>query len=229
MAAVTIYFQGNAYTTTLQSNLLEFQVQVGGQVIDQQSILAIAEYSDSGQRVLTDDQVTVDIQPGSSIIDFTASPLSYRLDVGHVVYPTYEAVFGTFVTRVGYETPLLTATVEDPSVVSFNASNNSFEALTTGETSATIFYRGRSYTIYFVVGVVLHSSNALQTRYVATTGNDMGNDCTVEAFPCATIAHAVSQANDGDILEVASGIYNEPGLLLNKNLDIRWHGVVVIQ
>ena len=64
---------------------------------------------------------------------------------------------------------------------------------------------------------------------VATTGNDAGNNCTVEANPCATIAHAVSQTNNGDTLEVASGTYNEPGLLIDKNLDIRWHGVVVIQ
>ncbi len=79
----------------------------------------------------------------------------------------------------------------------------------------------------FVVGV--QSSSSSNTRFVDTMGSDIGNDCTVEAFPCATITHAVSMANNGDILEVASGTYNEPGLVIDKNLDIRWHGVVVIQ
>ncbi len=64
-------------------------------------------------------------------------------------------------------------------------------------------------------------------RYVATAGSDSGNDCINPVNPCVTIAHAVGQANDGDILDVAAGTYTEPGLLIEKNLIIQGQGVVV--
>ena len=47
------------------------------------------------------------------------------------------------------------------------------------------------------------------TRYVATSGDDLGNNCTVSAFPCATVQHAVDQAVDGDAILVARGTYND--------------------
>ena len=65
------------------------------------------------------------------------------------------------------------------------------------------------------------------TRYVATTGSDTGNDCTNPSNKCATIAHAVSQANAGDTIDLADGTYNEPGLVIEKALIIQGQGVVV--
>ena len=55
----------------------------------------------------------------------------------------------------------------------------------------------------------------------------MGNTCTNAATPCATIAHAVSQANPGDILDLAAGTYNEPGLVITKALNIQGQGVIM--
>ncbi len=65
------------------------------------------------------------------------------------------------------------------------------------------------------------------TRYVDPTGNDTANDCTNPAFPCATIAHAVSEADAGDTLDIAAGTYNEPGLVIEKELNIVGAGVIV--
>ena len=65
------------------------------------------------------------------------------------------------------------------------------------------------------------------TRYVATDGRDAFNNCTVQADACATIAHAVNQANDGDTIDLAAGTYNEPGLVIDKELIIQGQGVVV--
>ena len=78
---------------------------------------------------------------------------------------------------------------------------------------------GDVYWSLFVVGPV--------TRYVTTTGNNTGNDCTVEPNPCATIAYAVAQANPGDTLDIAAGTYNEPGLVIDKKLNIQGQGVLV--
>ena len=65
------------------------------------------------------------------------------------------------------------------------------------------------------------------TRYVATTGSDAGNSCTNQANPCATVAHAVSQANDGDTLNIAAGTYLEPGLVITKELNVEGAGVII--
>ncbi|HEY74696.1 MAG TPA: DUF1565 domain-containing protein [Thermoflexia bacterium] len=50
---------------------------------------------------------------------------------------------------------------------------------------------------------------ASATRYVATTGEDSSNDCLDSGAPCATIQRAVSQANAGDEIRVAQGVYTD--------------------
>lgn len=64
-------------------------------------------------------------------------------------------------------------------------------------------------------------------RFVATTGNDAANDCASPITPCATLARAVDQATPGDTIDLASGTYNEPGLLITKNVHVQGQGVVV--
>lgn len=46
------------------------------------------------------------------------------------------------------------------------------------------------------------------TLYVATSGNDSGNDCLDNASPCASLQHAVEQAFTGDEIRVAAGTYS---------------------
>lgn len=65
------------------------------------------------------------------------------------------------------------------------------------------------------------------TRYVAPAGSDTDNDCQDSGMPCATIAHAVDEANDGDTLSVAAGVYVEPGLVIDKELTVEGPGVLV--
>lgn len=71
------------------------------------------------------------------------------------------------------------------------------------------------------------SGNLPRLRFVATTGNNTGNDCTDPANPCATLTHAVSQAKDGDIINLAAGTYHTPGILIDKELKIKGQGVIV--
>ena len=66
------------------------------------------------------------------------------------------------------------------------------------------------------------------TRYVATTGSDTSNNCTNMLSPCATLTHAVDQANDGDTINIAAGTYDEAAsLLIEKQLIIEGLGAVV--
>ncbi len=58
-------------------------------------------------------------------------------------------------------------------------------------------------------------------RYVATTGSDAGNDCSIMGSPCATIQHAVDQSLSGDTIHVAAGTYPVAGLVtIDKTLTL---------
>jgi hypothetical protein len=47
------------------------------------------------------------------------------------------------------------------------------------------------------------------TRYVATTGSDASNSCTVQVSPCKTLGHALAVAVSGDEISIAAGTYLE--------------------
>ena len=61
-------------------------------------------------------------------------------------------------------------------------------------------------------------------RYVATTGSDAGNLCTVEAAPCATIGRAVLAACAGETVNVAEGTYAED-VTIDKPLVVDGSGI----
>ena len=65
-----------------------------------------------------------------------------------------------------------------------------------------------------------------QVRYVATTGSDSGNDCTISGSPCETIIHAVNEAFGGDTISIAAGTYPEVGsIFVANNLQFVGAGV----
>lgn len=57
-----------------------------------------------------------------------------------------------------------------------------------------------------VLGKVIIKSVG-DNRYVATTGNNVSNDCTLPGSPCLTIEHALSVAIDADSVIVSAGNY----------------------
>lgn len=71
-----------------------------------------------------------------------------------------------------------------------------------------------------VTGFVLLATVAFgqDIRYVnGGTGTDSGN-CTVN--PCATITYAITQANSGDIVQIANGVYTE-SFAIDKSLTLQ--------
>jgi hypothetical protein len=62
------------------------------------------------------------------------------------------------------------------------------------------------------------------TRYVAPTGDDSENDCTVIANPCKTINHAVDEADTNDTVSIAPGRYDE-SVHIRKSLTLVGAGV----
>jgi hypothetical protein len=66
---------------------------------------------------------------------------------------------------------------------------------------------------------------AAQIRYVdVVTGSDDGNECSDAGAPCQSIQHAVEEANAGDEIRVAAGVYTadvNPVVRVEKTLTIR--------
>jgi hypothetical protein len=67
-------------------------------------------------------------------------------------------------------------------------------------------------------------ARAATDRFVAPGGTNTGNDCSAEGNPCATIVHAIAQADAGDTIRVAAGTYMEGGVFITKNVTIAGAG-----
>ncbi len=66
--------------------------------------------------------------------------------------------------------------------------------------------------LFFITAGVI---TAQTTRYVAPDGqgDDTDNDCTIEASPCATIVHAVSESEPGDTISLQAGTYTNNAVI----------------
>lgn len=71
--------------------------------------------------------------------------------------------------------------------------------------------------VLVILGLVWTSNVSAQTRQVAVGGVDTG-PCIINA--CATINYAISQAVDGNTINVDAGIYTEANIAINKNVTI---------
>lgn len=68
--------------------------------------------------------------------------------------------------------------------------------------------RGLVAAIALAIAVAAPASASAATRYVTTSGSD-STDCTNNAAPCKTIMYAVSQATDGDVIQIGTGQFYE--------------------
>lgn len=80
------------------------------------------------------------------------------------------------------------------------------------------------FVILFVVafGILITSKSvfAATNRYVSPTGSDAGNDCLVEASPCATVQHGLDEAASGDTILLTAGTYAE-NVAINKDVVLQ--------
>jgi len=65
------------------------------------------------------------------------------------------------------------------------------------------------------------AADAATVRLVAVGGSNTG-DCS--ASPCATIAYAIGQSNNGDTISVSVGTYTQLGITVDKDLTISGAG-----
>jgi hypothetical protein len=81
------------------------------------------------------------------------------------------------------------------------------EAVMKNHTIALSLLLGLGYV--FAAGVSVSAPAISQTRYVTTSGSDVGNDCRVASAPCRTIQYAIDLANESDTVQIGSGTFDE--------------------
>ncbi len=82
--------------------------------------------------------------------------------------------------------------------------------------------RGINLVLLMMFLSLCNSLYAQTLRYVDTTGSDSGN-CDQPGNACATIGYTLNQANNGDTIIIASGIYTEQ-LQINKDITLKGAG-----
>jgi len=148
---VQVFFQNETRLTTETDSIYEFSLPVDGSAVDSQSVSVLASYERADSTLLAGDQVKINVTPASPIQQLNVEPLAMRLQQEQARRPDYEAVFEQSIADLGPGSTDLTATVDDPSVVTFNADTKSFRGESGGETAATISYRGKTDVLYFTV------------------------------------------------------------------------------
>ena len=78
--------------------------------------------------------------------------------------------------------------------------------------------------VWMVMGSAAFTAAAQQTRHVAVTGDDAGNDCLDAARPCATVAYALDAALPGDTVSLGAGTFFEGDLTLRADVTLRGAG-----
>jgi len=73
------------------------------------------------------------------------------------------------------------------------------------------------------------SSASAAIRYVDPTGSDAANDCLTIGSPCATIAYALSVADQGDTIQLFPGTYTEGEIDIDENGSLEALDFVTIQ
>ncbi len=146
---LVILFQGEFYFVNQKEPLINLNIQVNGNQMENQRIMAVAYYNTPGIGIEHYiDEKTVYITTDEPIAAFSAIPKIYFPQPGDTIRPTYTATFNTFMGELGYS-PAITASIDDPSKLLYDSINNSFIAIDTGSTFSVVSYKGLNDTLFF--------------------------------------------------------------------------------
>ena len=187
-----VYFQNSTRLVTEKDSTYELSLPVGESAVDSQAVSVVASYRRPDTSALATDQAMVDIVPASPIQQLEVEPQVMSLREEQARRPDYEAVFEQSIAELGPGSENLTASVEDPSVVTFNADTKSFRGEGAGETAATISYRGKTDVLYFTV-----SGKTDTTREEPSSGLQVAAGQT-GTFELGTTGAEVTISENGD-------------------------------
>jgi uncharacterized membrane protein len=199
---ITQVFNQTTITATSEANAAAFDV--AWDIVANPGVELAPNYTENADpgEVVTYTHTLTNTGEGPDV--FTTS-LSSSLGWGELVTPTAPIALGAG------ETAWVIARV----MVAHTAPANLADVTTIKATSSF------SVGIFAIVTDTTIANPTTGDRYVATSGSDTDNNCTQQAYPCATIKYAVSQAAWGDAVLVAQGTYTESDIFINQNMSLR--------
>jgi photosystem II stability/assembly factor-like uncharacterized protein len=171
LSYLKVYFQDQIFLTTAKAFAYDFSVQVSGNKPDSQKVEALAVFDYTDSSVVVIDQITVNVLPNSPLLDFAVEPKVLQVRKNETRSANYKAVYPTFISDVSGIGSTITASIENPSVASYDASAKSFKGLAQGETYATVSYGAGSQRLYLIVEgelIVLQPPELVSPNYGAT-------------------------------------------------------------
>ena len=146
-------FQAQPYITDSRTLIQNYSVQISPDLLGNQLIYVIATYRINGITEKHIDTLSVNIQTTASLTGFKASPYVSSIRKNQLFYPSYLAIYSTFLANVPFNDTQLSVTIDNPLVVSYNSTGRYFEGVcdSTSSTFAVISYKGFKDTIYIEV------------------------------------------------------------------------------
>jgi len=146
---VSLYFQGEQYIDTSSSFAFSFNIPVSSNELDSCIVNVFAVYSENDSMEFSNEYRKVYVQSNALPMELRVTDDVINMAANDTVKPEYRTVFQSFIHDGNLSD--ISATIENPSIVSFNSINKSFQSLASGETSAIVSIGSVRDTIYFNV------------------------------------------------------------------------------
>ena len=151
LKSLNLKFQNKTYyLDSLFIGNINLNLQVKGYPIGNQKIILEGFYLYPDSSLYAFDLVNLNINANDSLSNFGINPKILFLFKNQIKSPEYFIASKSSITEGNFR-PDITANVKDTSIVKYDLVSKGFKGIASGETFATITYKGLSDTLYLVV------------------------------------------------------------------------------
>jgi hypothetical protein len=151
LESVNLIFQNRTYNVdSLALGTIDVNIQINSNLLDNQQIILEGYYLYPDSAVFVYDQININITNNDVLTGFGINPKILFLFKNQIKIPEYYVEYQNSVSS-GNFSPDIRAEVNDTSVIKFDLTLKGFKGIKSGETYASISYKGFTDTLYFVV------------------------------------------------------------------------------
>lgn len=178
---IILLFQDHLNITTAKDSLQIFNSIVTSNLINKQTIVAVAEYDSFGFVRYHVDTISLYILNNDTLIGFYVQPTKININPGEDFLPTFHPIFETSIGEIEINNDSLSFEIADTNVVSYNDSLF-FIAKDTGSTYIVFDYLGFKDTIYTYMTKVKLIDNKITICLNDTFSIYCGNNNSLSQF-----------------------------------------------
>ncbi|MEO1728995.1 MAG: hypothetical protein AAFR95_18430, partial [Bacteroidota bacterium] len=147
-----VYFQSAVVSSQVQETEQRFEMQAGADLLGYR-VAEVRAFFDTAEGIVTvTDTISVAVETSEIPTQLFADVEQFNLAIQSTMAPTFTAVYPTFLRTVVPGSEGLSLTVEDGSVLRYDAENGQFEGLSNGGTRVFAALGSLSDTLYVSVG-----------------------------------------------------------------------------